>query len=459
MSNQTLLDQALITISKHGMIEPGDGLIVAVSGGPDSTALLVMLSLIRDKYDLDLHVWHLNHLIRPEAGEEADHVMRLASRFNLSCTIEERDVKSHAKKTRMSVQEAGRELRYSLLEELRDRRGASKIAVGHNADDSVETFFINLLRGAGVSGLSGIPPVSGKIIRPLIGSGRRAIVDFLGEQGVDYLTDSSNADKRYLRNRIRLELIPLLLTLSPSAGEKITNTMSLLRDDEAWLAELSRESFPEVADFRAGEVWLDGARLAQAPMALKRRFLRLAIASLAGGSAFNIDSATVQAIIDKTLAGGGPTNLANGGRAMMSGPDLVLTPLRARFSSVFIDDRGGESQIDHTIVSVTISPLPTVDKHREKGVLIVDAAKIAWPLEIRPRRTGDRFVPLGMTGKKKLQDFLVDEKVPRRHRDSVPIFVDREKVVAVGNLRIDERAKVSGETKKVAILRIPDLIY
>ncbi|MDP1808788.1 MAG: tRNA lysidine(34) synthetase TilS [Actinomycetota bacterium] len=440
------------------MIEPGDGVIVAVSGGPDSTALLFSLSLIRDKYDLRLHVWHLNHLIRPEAREEADHVRRLASRLELPCTIEERDVKAHAKKTRRSVQEAGRELRYALLEQLSGRLGASKIAVGHNANDCVETFFINLLRGAGAGGLSGIPPVTGKIIRPLIESERSTIVQWLTEQGIDYLTDSSNADKRYLRNRVRLELMPALLALSPAATEKITTTMSLLRDEETWLAELSRKSFREVAVSRDGEVRLDGARLAQAPPALKRRLLRLAIADLAG-STFDIDYATVQSIIDKTLAGGGPTNFSGGGRAMMSGQDLILAPVRAPFISAFIDSAGGEAQIDHVLISVTITSLATVVLPPDKGVLVVDADKIDWPLEIRPRRPGDWFVPLGMTGKKKLHDFLVDEKVPRRLRDSVPIFVDRKKLAAVGNLRIDERAKVSARTKQVAILRAPDVIY
>jgi len=448
----------LETISKHSMIEPRDKVTVAVSGGPDSTALLLALMDLSDKYNLELHVWHLNHLIRPEASLEADHVRRLASHLGLACTVEERDVKSYAKEAHFSVQEAGRQLRYELLQHLSERVGATKIAVGHNADDCVETFFINLIRGAGGGGLGGIPPVAGKVIRPLIECDRLAVLEFLKIRRIDFLTDSSNADKRYLRNRIRLELIPLLRTLSPTATDKIATTMSLLRDEETWLTALSQKSFRETAESRNGELRFDGALLAQTPPALRRRLLRLAIAELTG-SDLNIDYKTVRSIVDKTLAGGGATNLSGGGQALMSGGDLIITRALAPFKSVLIDSAGGQAQIDHAIISVTIAPLPTVGLPPEKGVLLVDADKIDWPLEIRPRQPGDWFVPLGMAGKKKLHDFLVDEKVPRRLRDSVPIFVDRNKLAAVGNLRIDERVKITETTNSVAVLRTPDFIY
>lgn len=436
------------------MIAAGDGVIAAVSGGPDSTALLYSLNMIRDEYGLGLYVWHLDHSLRPESGEEADHVRSLASDLGLPCTIDKRDVKAYAKKMRISVQEAGRELRYELLERECQKQGAAKIAIGHNADDCVETFFINLMRGSGIAGLGGIPPVSGRVIRPLIECDRSMIIEFLSAHRLQYSTDRSNADKRYLRNRIRLELIPVLKAFNPTVTDRITTTMSLLRDEEAWLAALSLEMFEKIADLNKGEVRISCARLAQSPLALKRRILRLAVAALTG-SVLDIDFAVVQSIIDKTLEGGGSTNLLGGGCAMIIGSDLVLASPKEPFGSMFINAGGGEAQIDRTIISVRIASAAAADLPLEKGELLVDADKIDWPLEIRSRRRGDWFIPLGMKGKKKLSDFFIDEKIPRHRRDYVPVFADKSKVAAIGNLRIDERVKVTDKTKKVALLKCP----
>ncbi len=457
MNGQAFLDRTLACIDKYQMIRGGDAVVVAVSGGPDSTALLISLWRLAPRLEIDLHVWHLNHLIRPEAAAEADGVKRLAAKCGLPVTIDRFDVKNYARSAGLSLQVAGRNTRYRLLKQAGESLGGAKIAVGHNAEDSVETFFINLLRGSGLSGLRGIPPVSGSVVRPLIETRRAEIIDYLKATKTEYIADPSNLDQRYLRNRIRAELLPVLRKLSSDPVRKVSDTTALLRDDEALLAELADREFADLAAVIDGEVKLSAARLFALPAALKRRVVRLAADNLIG-VAGSLDHAAINSIIEKTATGGGATNLPGGLKAALCGGELILGAERAPFASKFVPAAGGEIKIDHSTVSVTIASSSTAAVPPPAGWLAVDADKIEWPLEIRARHDGDWFFPLGLGGKKKLHDFFIDKKIPRHHRNAVPIFSDKTKLIAVGNMRIDDRVKVDHGTKKIALLKAPDII-
>lgn len=457
LDNEDFLEKITQTISKHKMIDVGDNVIVSVSGGPDSTALLLALTAISGKFDLTMHVWHLNHQIRPEAGAEADHVLALGESLGIPVTIDERNAKVFAKENRLSLQEAGRELRYELLTDLSRRLGGARIAIGHNADDGIETFFINLLRGAGMTGLRGIPPVRKRIIRPLIECHKNEILKYLESSKSSYLSDPSNQDRRYLRNAVRLDLIPVINDLNPDAIDKLKTTMLLINDEDDWLDSIARQKFNQIADIGVREIQIDAPRLKKLNLALTRRLIRLALIAHFGSNR-NIDFSTVQTIIDKTLMDGVPTNIARRARAELIGDKLIIYSERVPFKNLVIDASGGRFQIEDTKISVTIFPAnKSVEKFDAKAVL-VDVDRIEWPINVRPWQNGDWFVPLGMTGRKKLQDFFVDSKVPRRHRSSIPIFSDRVKVVAIGDLRIDERVKVSDRTKRVALIESPGII-
>lgn len=388
MASEKLSETAKGSIKKYGMIKRGESLIVSVSGGPDSTALLLFLTELAKVMKLNLHVWHLNHLIRPEAGKESEHVRRLAENLGLNCTVEARDVKNYAKENKLIIQESGRQIRYGLLEKLRCCLGFDKIAVGHNADDNVETFFINLCRGADLKGLGGIPPVNEKIIRPLIETERSKIRDYLREKHLAFLDDKSNMDRRYLRNRVRLELLPILKTFNPAFIKRMMVTIELIRDDDDWLDGLTKEKFASLVKIGKDEVKIEADDLRRTEPALSRRLIRMAIGLIAGDEK-NIDFEAIKAVIDNTLLRNQDVVLARGAGATMSGSRLVIFKSSGPINSVSIEKEGGVFEIDAGPISVTIASKSEVDLPPNAGAQYVDFDKISWPVTIGSWEQGD----------------------------------------------------------------------
>ena len=446
----SLVEMAEKTISRHKMLARGDNVVVSVSGGPDSMALLYTLVDLARDYEFQVHVWHLNHLIRVEAKEEANYVRGIADKLGLECTVEEMDVKKHSREHHLSVQESGREMRYEALEALRKKLGAHKIAIGHSADDSVETFFINLFRGTGPRGLRGIAPCNGKIIRPLIDCRRSEIIEYLQAKKIAFKVDQSNLETKYLRNRVRLELLPIAKEISPALGVHIKVMGEILDDEESCLSELTDQKWLEIVRVDNHEIGLDVEKMLEETRCFQRRLIRKAIEELAGQEHV-LDFRSVESIIDNTLGKKMDVVLGGGYNSTRTEDDLVIYKSPTEVKPFQVDENGGLYEIDQRSISVTISAPEKIKIPPEKGTQLVDAGKIEWPIEIRAWKRGDWFIPLGMGGRKKLHDFFIDAKISRHLRSMVPIFCDRKKIVAVGDLRIDERVKISGKTKSVVV--------
>src|SRR6056297_3907278 len=211
LQTNRLLKKTVQTVREYRMIPPGAAILAGISGGPDSVCLLHVLTLLAQSLRLRLGIAHLNHGLRStDSDEDADFVRSLAEKQNLPFFYKKTDVRKTAQKSRQSLEEAGRNERYAFFDGILDSHGFDRIALGHHRDDNAELLLMNLLRGSGPSGLSGIPPVRGNIVRPLIRTGRKEIMGHLSDNGIDYCTDSSNADPAFLRNRIRKELLPML---------------------------------------------------------------------------------------------------------------------------------------------------------------------------------------------------------------------------------------------------------
>jgi tRNA(Ile)-lysidine synthase len=277
-------DKFLEVIREYRMFEPGETVLVAVSGGADSTALLNLLHASREELGISLHVAHLNHLLRKGDAElDVKFVEGLAQRLGVPVSVEAVDVAALAAQEKIGVEAAARLARYDFFERLAARCGAKKIAVGHTADDNIETFLMRLLRGAGLRGLCGIPPRRGKIVRPLIKVWRREIEDYVGALKLVPRRDHTNYESRYMRNSVRLKLVPQLKIYNLNIKEIILQTILLVTEDNLYLENMAAGKLDELLlSCGPGEVWLNIDKFRNLAGAVQRYIIRLAIERIKG---------------------------------------------------------------------------------------------------------------------------------------------------------------------------------
>ena len=447
-----MLERVRRTIQEQGLLAPGDGVVVAASGGVDSMVLLHVLARLDPSLRLRLHAAHLNHGLRgAEAERDAAAVAAWAGALGLPLTVERA---GPLDRRGGSLQRAARAARYRFLEAVAERVGAERIALGHNQDDAAETVLLNLLRGAGLRGLAGIPPARGKIVRPLLDVPREAILAYARAHGVPWVEDSSNREISYRRNRVRAELIPRLAKeYNPQVRDVLARTASILRAEDAFLETLAQERLGGLSrPASAGGTALDGGALAALPAVLRGRVLRAAMRDLPGAP---VPTAGHLAALEAWAAEGpraGRCDFLRRVAAWWEGDRLVLAPKAvappldpvplplgvatrvAPFGMTFLAER---------VEGVGGDPAPPAP-----GEAWLDAGAATGGLVVRGWRAGDRFQPLGLGGTKKLQDFFVDAKVPRQARGRVPLVVSGDHILWVVGHRIDERARVTAATRE-----------
>jgi len=462
------------------MLSGEERVLTALSGGPDSVCLLYVLKNLKDEFRLDLNAIYVDHCLRiEETPLEIEFCRKLCKKLDIPFITKFVDVKSYAKEKGINKQAAARELRYQIFEETANEIKANKIAIGHTADDQAETLLMRLFRGSGPTGLSGIPPVRGKFIRPLIDIERQEIEKYLQEAEVDFIVDSSNLKKDYLRNKIRLSLIPMLREINPNIIETLSRTAIIFREEDrhfeiavtkALMRLISRKSDSRI------ELFL--SPLEAMEKVILRRTLRRAIDETKGLHGINFIHIEDVINLIKYGKAGDRLYLPNGIRAIKEYSTLILTSeppvkletytlevpgelvlreagvlLRASiFGSHELGVRCQESEIKDFRLSTLDSRLSTVQA-------IFDAERLVFPLTVRSRKRGDFFHPLGFGKKKKLQDFFVDEKVPRDERDAIPLIISGEDIIWIVGYRGDERFKLKDETKKVLKLEVKKLKY
>lgn len=454
-------------IKEHGLVTGGHTLLVGVSGGPDSTSLLHALVNIKGSLGIKLHVAHLNHLLRgAESDADAEYVSRAAQNLGIPATIEQRDVKGYRAQRRCSLEEAAREVRYAFFAEVAQAMGADTAAVGHNADDQIETILMHLVRGAGLSGLRGMQPLSIwrsphgfqlRIIRPLLDVSRAETESYCAGHGLAPRWDSSNRSPAHLRNRIRLELIPLLQSYNPNIGAALLRmARAATADHEFWQQEISRV-WDDIVREEANGIALDNKAFSSLPPALKRHLLRATLERLLGGfeeirsvHIENLMKAMTRPPGKKLFLPGDLTFYGDYHRSLMA-KEAAPCPLPVLVGEHKLDIPG-ETAIPGWLVKASI-----LDHYPGEGSgfrAYLDLGVSGRELFVRRRRPGDRFQPLGMTEPKKLQDFMVDVKIPRAWRDRVPLVCSAEYILWVVGWRIDHRARISPQTKRVLFLEL-----
>lgn len=470
-----LFKKAEKTVKKYNMLSKGDKVLIGVSGGSDSVFLLYFLYSVREKYSLSLHVAHLNHGFRKEAEREADFVKGLAKSLGISCTIKKIDIPFFAKKRKLSKQEAAREVRYSFFIGVAERIGANKIAVGHTADDQAETFIMRMIRGSGTKGMAGIHPCPlftihdsrfTVIIRPLIESGRREIIDCLKKNRIPFVKDPSNLSNAYLRNRIRNRLIPYLeKNYNPRVKETFVRSADILRGEDCFLEDYAKKILLKLLRLRGkGRIEISLLPFLKLDRAIKRRVLRIIIEELKGDiKGFSMNH--IDEVIDSIVPGrtGRGINLPKG---VVVERDYDLFSIYLKDSGLKTPDR---RKYDVAIPGVTAIPefgLTIYTEIKEspedlgngKIQAAFDLDNIHDKIEVRCRKEGDSFFPFGMGGKsKKLKRYFIDEKVRREERNRVPILVSGDDIIWVVGYRQDDRFKVNKNTELVLIVKAKPL--
>lgn len=428
----------------------GGGLLVAVSGGPDSTALLLALSRLSRRHEVDLVVAHFNHGLRGDrtAAHEEAAVRKLASTLELPIVVGHGNVQALATAEKLSLEDAARRERYRFLASAARRNGCSYVAVGHTATDQAETVLAHILRGAGLDGLASMPararwPIAGgerlTLVRPLLRLSHEDTLTYCGANKVEALEDESNASPRFQRNRLRHEVMPVLRDFNPRVEDALQRLADAARLDLDYIDSVARMS---LSPGEHGSVSLKRSLLEGAHPAVRRQTLRLAFEGVAG-DVQSLGERNVLAMQRLVVSGqtGDALDLPRNVHAELTRDALVLRIDGA--PSLVLPERPvtltvpGAAQFGTLLVTA----LPSETAHGSGTTVLIDAEALGNSVTIRRRRPGDRLQPSGMAGSKKLQDLLVDAHVPRAQRDAIPLFETQRGIAWVGGLRIAEWAR------------------
>ena len=271
-----ILERINKTIQEYKLLEKKDRILIAYSGGVDSTGLLKLLLELREGWSFELFLGHFNHKLRHTADEDEQFVKRMAQKYSLPIFVGSKDVRSYARAKKLNIEEAGRKLRYDFLKKAALKIGGAKIATGHTKTDQAETFLMRLMRGSGLRGLAGIfPLVEGTIIRPLIQVEHKDIEAYLKGKGIEFRIDESNLDRRFLRNRIRLDLIPYIQeNFEPEIVSSLGRIASIIREEDSLLEKIAQETTKKAISKKNNQISLEVKPLSSLPRAMARRVVR-----------------------------------------------------------------------------------------------------------------------------------------------------------------------------------------
>ncbi len=472
-SGQTVTPTALVErvatfINEHHLLVPGEKVVVAVSGGADSVCLFHVLWQLRKEQGIELAIAHLNHKLRgAESDADAAYVAELAKKFAVPAVIETEDVGAYHRKKGGSLEEAARELRYSFLARAARSVGAGKAAVGHTRDDNVETILLHLVRGTGIAGLRGLLASSDlicagetaplKVVRPLLEISREQTIAYCHGHELQPRSDSSNTSPRFLRNRIRMELLPLLRSYNPNIDDALLRLSTIAGDEVAFVEREAEVRWDGLAKEENAAIYLNSTGLAALPASLQRQVLRKAVEKLTGHLR-DIEAAHIEAMLSfVNKPAGKRLSLPHGLRLFAVYDHLVLTslpmppcpfpPLHGSFDL----NVPGETTIPGWKITATILDHPQGEANPFTANLDLD--RCGTKLSVRTRRPGDRFQPLGMGEAKKLQDFMVDCKIPGTWRDRIPLVCSPTHILWVVGWRISEIARITVDTRRVVHLK------
>ena len=457
-----LLEKVRRTIDRYRLLDKGDRLIVGVSAGVDSMVLLHLLSAYRQEFDLSLIVAHVNHGLRPEESEkEMELVKKESERLGFTFEYGPFNVKEFQEVGGISLQDAARRIRFHFFNVLLQKYNANKIALGHHADDQVETVLLRLMRGSGLKGLKGMLPIrEGRVIRPLLEVWRREVESFVEEMKIPYLLDSSNLKKNYLRNRLRLTLIPLIeKEYQPNFKKIVLKTSTILREENDYLERGAEEAYQKIVREEKDALSFKFSEYQFLHPAIQWRIIQKMLGRIYSGETVieEREGMEVDQIYKKfhQLLPSFFIELPHG-VSLEKRYDLVLIgkgwvkpvpPFEVELISP------GRNYVEEIKREVVIGETSRDDKFKDlyglPDIALLDYQSLQFPLKMRNFRPGDRFRPLGVKGTQKLKEFFIDHKIPKFERPRIPLLISGEMIAWIVGYRIDERVKVTEKTKRI----------
>ena len=455
-------------VVRQSLIDPGEKLAAAISGGPDSVTMLYCLNNLKEVIGFKLHVFHINHMLR---GEESDRdetfVKNLAESLGLPFYAKKVDVAGHQKKQKCSLQVAAREMRYLSLNQLARSLSISKIATGHTADDQAETVLMRVLKGCGLKGISGIPPIrDNKFIRPLLEITSEEVEQFLNQNQIKSLMDSTNLKNNYLRNQVRNNLMPSLKKdFNPSLVETLNRSSQIFRADDNYISEIAQDEFKKsILKNDEETLILDATHFQSLHVALKRRIVLDSIYNFSGHGrqvSQNIIENILQVIESKIS--GKSLSIFNGFQFKYQYNRIIFRYQKKKFPGgqikrrkLLIPGKTKIEEIEKVIVSSIIrkNDIPGGLKKTDSFTAFIDYSVSGKELFLRSRKKGDKFCPLGIKGHKKIKNYFIDKKIPREERDCIPLVTNKESILWILGHQISDFARVKESTKDVLMLKV-----
>ena len=440
---RVLQKKARNAVEKFHMFPRNGKIIVGLSGGADSVALLHVLCRLKEEFQWDITAVHIHHGLRgEEADEDASSAEAFCKKLGVPCIVRKYDVKAEAEKRKMGEEETGRLLRYEVFRELAEADG--RIAVAHHRKDQAETLLMCLCRGTGLTGLVGMAPVRENICRPLLFCSREEIEQYCREHGLAWREDASNQEEKYTRNKLRLKVLPVLEEVNPKAVEHISETAELLALEEDFLEQQASVCYEDVRmDAPIGEVHLNRKKLQELHPAMKKRVLRKAMAEFLSA---DISQVQIQALEELMGNETGKSRDFLGGIHVENQYDSMVFSLKKEKAEGYcyalsLDEEVFVSEKNMTVMA-WLSEKYEADS---EDIKCFDFDKVSGELFCRTRKTGD-VISLKM-GRKKIKDLFIDEKVPRNDRDILPLITVGEEVLWVNGFRVSEKFRPDADTK------------
>ena len=450
---ENIISKVQRTIDKFGLLTAGDKVLIALSGGPDSVALLNLFVALKPIYNITLAAAHLDHGLRAESEKDRKFCAETCRNLKVKLYSKRINVAALAARGKISVEEAGREARYEYFESLTQKHGFTKIATGHTLNDNAETVIFNLARGSGLNGIAGISYKRDKIIRPLLQIEKSELLDWLKSKKISFVNDKSNLSLKFSRNRIRYKIIPEMAMVNSAAVHNIARMSDIARDEIEYLESLTVSAYNEVlVESGKSKIVLDLGKLVRYDKSLRKRMVDKAVESLGGGAIGSDNLFRALDVIDGKSGGVAP--LGQGILIEKSQSRIAILNTPAVPDSIPLPYSGeiklGSGNILH-VGTVSKSNLNGLD--RGNNFAYLDRGKLR-ELGVRYWHRGDSIRPLGMRGRKLLSDIFIDRRIPEFDRSQVPLIISGDDIAWIAGVMISDDFKVTEDTKEVLSLEL-----